>query len=108
MVYLPTAKSIGNDTIPLLSVVLVYDLPFRLRVTVFFTKGTVPDVRATLNGVSAPLPNDVVLLTVNLEVLLGSLLPYYLMIGVIEGIINVVILEFISRTNNNILEIEKV
>jgi ABC-type Co2+ transport system permease subunit len=30
------------------------------------------------------------------------------MIGIIEGIANVIILEFISRTNNNILEIEKV
>jgi cobalt/nickel transport system permease protein len=46
--------------------------------------------------------------TTSLEVLLGSLLPYYLMIGIIEGIANVIILEFISRTNNNILEIEKV
>jgi cobalt/nickel transport system permease protein len=46
--------------------------------------------------------------TTSLEVLLASLLPYYLMIGIIEGIVNVIILEFISRTNNNILEIEKV
>ena len=46
--------------------------------------------------------------TTSLGVLLGSLLPYYLMIGVIEGIVNVIILEFISRTNPTILEIEKV
>lgn len=46
--------------------------------------------------------------TTSLEVLLISLLPYYLMIGIIEGIINVIILEFISRTNSDILEIEKV
>jgi cobalt/nickel transport system permease protein len=46
--------------------------------------------------------------TSSLNVLLGSLLPYYLMIGVMEGIINIVILEFLSRTNNDILELEKV
>ena len=71
--YLPTAKSIGNETIPLLSVVLVYDLPLTVKVTVFLIKGTLPEVKATLNGVLAPLPNVVVLLTVNVGVLLGSM-----------------------------------
>lgn len=46
--------------------------------------------------------------TSSLNVLCASLLPYYLMIGVMEGIINIIILEFISRTKNDILEIEKV
>jgi cobalt/nickel transport system permease protein len=67
---------------------------------------------STVVGILAATVAQIIILvlanTTSLEVLLGSLLPYYLMIGVIEGIINVVILEFISRTNNNILEIEKV
>lgn len=44
----------------------------------------------------------------SLNVLFASLLPYYLMIGVMEGLITVVILEFISKTNSTILEVEKV
>lgn len=44
----------------------------------------------------------------SLEVLLASLLPYYLMVAIMEGIINIVIMEFISRIDNSILDIEKV
>lgn len=44
----------------------------------------------------------------SLEVLLASLLPYYLMVAIMEGIINIVIMEFISRMDNSILDIEKV
>jgi cobalt/nickel transport system permease protein len=67
---------------------------------------------ATVAGILAATVTQIPVLTIanttSLEVLLASLLPYYLMVGVIEGIINIVILEFISRTNNSILEIEKV
>lgn len=67
---------------------------------------------ATVMGILSATVVQIVILvlanTTSLEVLLGSLLPYYLMIGVIEGIINVIIIEFLSRTNNTILEIEKV
>lgn len=44
----------------------------------------------------------------SLEVLLASLLPYYLMVAIMEGIMNIVIMEFISRMDNSILDIEKV
>lgn len=44
----------------------------------------------------------------SLEVLLASLLPYYLMVAIMEGIINIVIMEFISRMDASILDIEKV
>ena len=67
---------------------------------------------STVAGILAATVTQIAVLTIanttSLEVLLASLLPYYLMVGVIEGIINIVILEFISRTNNSILEIEKV
>jgi cobalt/nickel transport system permease protein len=67
---------------------------------------------STVAGILAATVTQIAVLTIanttSLEVLLASLLPYYLMVGVIEGIINIVILEFISRTNNFILEIEKV
>lgn len=67
---------------------------------------------STVAGILAATVTQIVVLTIanttSLDVLLASLLPYYLMIGIIEGIINIVILEFISRTNNSILEIEKV
>nr|WP_261795589.1 energy-coupling factor ABC transporter permease [Methanobrevibacter oralis] len=46
--------------------------------------------------------------TTSLEVLLGSLLPYYLMVGIIEGVFNIIVLEFLSRLRGDILEIEKV
>ncbi len=67
---------------------------------------------STLMGVLAATFAQIFILAVagtsSLNVLFGSLLPYYLMIGVMEGLLTVVILEFISRTNNEILEIEKV
>lgn len=67
---------------------------------------------STLAGILAATVTQIFVLTIanttSLEVLLASLLPYYLMVGIIEGIINIVMLEFISRTNNSILEIEKV
>ena len=67
---------------------------------------------STVAGILAATVTQIAVLTIanttSLDVLLASLLPYYLMVGVIEGIINIVILEFISRTNNSILEIEKV
>lgn len=67
---------------------------------------------STLTGILAATMAQIIILTLanttTFEVLLGSLLPYYLMIGIIEGIINIVILEFISKTNNSILEIEKI
>ena len=67
---------------------------------------------STLCGILAATLAQIIILvlanTTSLEVLLGSLLPYYLMVGVIEGILAVVILEFISRMNSNILDIEKV
>ncbi len=67
---------------------------------------------STVAGILAATVTQIVVLiianTTSLDVLLASLLPYYLMIGIIEGIINIVILEFISRTNNSILEIEKI
>lgn len=44
----------------------------------------------------------------SLEVLLASLLPYYLVVAIMEGIINIVIMEFISRMDNSILDIEKI
>ncbi len=67
---------------------------------------------STVAGILAATFTQIVVLTIanttSLEVLLASLLPYYLMVGVIEGIINIVMLEFISRTNNSILEIENI
>jgi len=67
---------------------------------------------STLSGILAATVTQIVVLTIanttSLNVLLASLLPYYLMIGVIEGIVNIIILEFISKTNNSILELEKV
>lgn len=67
---------------------------------------------STMAGILAATLAQIIILTLanttSFEVLLGSLLPYYLMIAVIEGVINVIIIEFISKTNNSILEIEKV
>lgn len=67
---------------------------------------------STLSGILAATVTQIVVLTIanttSLNVLLASLLPYYLMIGVIEGVVNIIILEFISKTNNSILELEKV
>ncbi len=67
---------------------------------------------ATVSGILAATVTQIIVLTIanttSLNVLLASLLPYYLMISIIEGIVNIIILEFISRTNNSILELEKV
>ncbi len=67
---------------------------------------------STMAGILAATMAQILILTfaktTSFEVLLGSLLPYYLMIAVIEGVINVIIIRFISKTNRNILEIEKV
>lgn len=67
---------------------------------------------STLAGILAATMAQLLILAVanvtSLNVLLASLLPYYLMIGVMEGVINVIIIEFISRMNRSILELEKV
>ena len=67
---------------------------------------------STIVGILAATTAQILILTIanvtSLNVLLASLLPYYLMIGVMEGIINVVVIEFISRVNYNILDVEKV
>ena len=69
-------------------------------------------VISTMAGILAATMAQILILTfantTSFEVLLGSLLPYYLMIAVIEGVINVIIIRFISKTNRSILEIEKV
>ncbi|WP_406535631.1 energy-coupling factor ABC transporter permease [Methanobrevibacter sp.] len=69
-------------------------------------------VISTMAGILAATMAQILILTfaktTSFEVLLGSLLPYYLMIAVIEGVINVIIIKFISKTNRSILEIEKV
>lgn len=46
--------------------------------------------------------------TTSLEVLLASLLPFYLVVGFIESFINVVILELIFNARPDIADIEKV
>lgn len=46
--------------------------------------------------------------TTSLEVLLASLLPFYLVVGFIEAFINVVILELIFNARPDIADIEKV
>lgn len=46
--------------------------------------------------------------TTSLEVLLASLLPFYLVVGFIEAFINVVILELIFNARPEIADIEKV
>lgn len=67
---------------------------------------------STVTGIIAATFAQLIILvlanTTSFEVLLGSLLPYYLMIALIEGVINIVIIEFISKANNSILEIETV
>ena len=45
-----------------------------MKVTVFPAKGTPPDVKATSNGVFAPLPKVVVLFTVKVGVLLFAVI----------------------------------
>lgn len=67
---------------------------------------------STVMGIIAATFIQIFILTIanasSLEVLLASLLPYYLMVAIMEGIINIVIMEFISRIDNSILDIEKV
>ncbi|WP_458403817.1 energy-coupling factor ABC transporter permease [Methanobrevibacter sp.] len=67
---------------------------------------------STVCGILAATITQIAVLTIanttSLEVLLASLLPYYLMIGLIEGMVNIIIISFISRTNSSILEIEKI
>lgn len=67
---------------------------------------------STVAGIMAATIAQILILTIanvtTLEVLLASLLPYYLMIGIIEGIINVVVIEFIHKTDSNILKIDMV
>lgn len=67
---------------------------------------------STLSGILAATVSQIIILSIantsSLNVLLASLLPYYLMIGVIEGIVNIIILMFINKTNPSILEIEKI
>lgn len=67
---------------------------------------------STVSGILAATLTQIIVLTIanttSPEILLASLLPYYLMIAIIEGIVNIIILEFISETNYSILEIEKV
>ena len=67
------SKSIGSETSPLEFVVFVVLVPLMFIVTFLFTIGTLPDVTATLNGVFAPWPNLVVLLTVKVGFLLGRM-----------------------------------
>ena len=67
---------------------------------------------STMTGILAATVAQIIILvianTTSINVLLASLLPYYLMIGLIEGIVNIVILRFISKTNSSILELEKI
>ncbi len=97
----------------------VLDMGIILSAVVYFVHSLFSNINerlaiflSTLCGILAATLAQIIILvlanTTSLEVLLGSLLPYYLMVGVIEGILTVVILEFISRMNSNILDIEKV
>lgn len=43
-----------------------------------------------------------------LEILLSSLLPFYLFIAAVEGYINIIILKFIKKSKNEILDIERI
>ncbi|WP_406536807.1 energy-coupling factor ABC transporter permease [Methanobrevibacter sp.] len=97
----------------------VLDMGIILSLVVYFVYTTLVNVNvklaiflSTVTGILAATAFQILVLafakTTSLEVLLASLLPYYLMIGVIEGIVNIVILEFISKTNSQILELEKV
>lgn len=67
---------------------------------------------STMSGILAATISQILILTIanvaSVNVLLASLLPYYLMIGVFEGIINVIVIEFIAKMNGDILKIEKV
>ena len=110
--------AIGEGGITTLGV-NVLDMGIILSIVVYFVYNLFSSINerfaiflSTLMGILAATILQIFILvlanTTSLEVLLGSLLPYYLMVGVIEGILNVLILEFISKTNKSILEIEKV
>lgn len=97
----------------------VLDMGIILSFVVYLVYNTFSNVNdnlaifiSTVAGILAATLTQIIVLTIanttSLEVLLASLLPYYLMVGIIEGIINIIILEFISKTNSSILEIEKV
>ena len=97
----------------------VLDMGIILSLVVYFVYITLTNVNekfaifiSTVAGILAATAVQIFVLafakTTSLEVLLASLLPYYLMIGLIEGIVNIVILEFIAKTNSQILELEKV
>ncbi len=112
------ALVIGEGGITTLGV-NVLDMGIILSAVVYFVHSLFSNIDerlaiflSTLCGILAATLAQIIILvlanTTSLEVLLGSLLPYYLMVGVIEGILTVVILEFISRMNSNILDIEKV
>jgi cobalt/nickel transport system permease protein len=112
------ALVIGEGGITTLGV-NVLDMGIILSAVVYFVHSLFSNINerlaiflSTLCGILAATLAQIIILvlanTTSLEVLLGSLLPYYLMVGVIEGILTVVMLEFISRMNSNILDIEKV
>ncbi|WP_407394002.1 energy-coupling factor ABC transporter permease [Methanobrevibacter sp.] len=112
------AFALGMGGVTTLGINLL-DMGIILSLVVFFVYSLLLSIdrrlaifASTLSGILAATISQIIILsianTTSLEVLLASLLPYYLMIGVIEGIINIMVLEFLSRTNNSILEIEKI
>lgn len=97
----------------------VLDMGIILSITVYIIYNLFSNINdkmaiflSTVTGILAATLAQIIILalanTTSFEVLIASLLPYYLMIGIIEGVANILILEFISKTNNSILEIEKV
>lgn len=81
---------------------LVYNLFLDLNRTVAIFSSTL------LGIISATFIQIIILLftgTTSLNVLLVSLLPFYLIVGIIEGVLNIIILNFINRANPNILEL---
>ena len=67
---------------------------------------------STILGILAATLVQIVILilteTTSLEVLLASLLPFYLVVAFIEAFINIVVLELIFNTRPDIAGIEKV
>ena len=97
----------------------VLDMGIILSITVYIIYNLFSNINdkmaiflSTVTGILAATLAQIIILalanTTSFEVLIASLLPYYLMIGIIEGVANILILEFISKANNSILEIEKV
>lgn len=84
---------------------VIYDLfkNINSRIAIFF---------ATIMGIlTATVVQIIILLltqTTSLEVLVASLLPFYLVVGFIEAFINVVVLELIFNARPDIASIEKV